>query len=120
MQATVAEPSAATLAEHLRDASRSYYGTAARAFLAPWLTTYPRNAPLYSHLSWHLALGHLEAGDAAAALRLFTEAFSPDVHSGPPRAKAAARRSPLKETTRPVDGTRKRPDLASGCKHGIL
>jgi len=42
---------------------------------------------LYSHLSWHLALGDLEAGDAAAALRLFREAFSPDVHSGPPRGK---------------------------------
>ncbi len=42
---------------------------------------------LYSHLSWHLALGDLEAGDAAAASRLFREAFSPDVHSGPPRAK---------------------------------
>src|SRR5438270_5456073 len=26
---------------------------------------------LYSHLSWHLALGHLETGDAAAALHLF-------------------------------------------------
>jgi hypothetical protein len=38
-------------------------------------------------LSWHLALGHLEAGDTAAALRLFREAFSPDVHSGPPRGK---------------------------------
>jgi tetratricopeptide (TPR) repeat protein len=61
--------------------------TAARAFLASWLTTYPRNGLLYSHLSWHLALGHLEDGDAAAALRLFKEAFSPDVHSGPPRAK---------------------------------
>jgi len=60
---------------------------AARAFLASWLTTYPRNGLLYSHLSWHLALGDLEAGDAAAALRLFREAFSPDVHSGPPRAK---------------------------------
>ena len=34
-----------------------------------------------------LALGHLEAGDAAAAFRLFREAFSPDVHSGPPRGK---------------------------------
>src|SRR5712671_2187578 len=54
---------------------------AARAFLASWLTTYPRNGLLYSHLSWHLALGDLEAGDAAAAFRLFTEAFSPDVHS---------------------------------------
>lgn len=61
---------------------------AARAFLASWLSTsYPTNGLLYSHLSWHLALGHLEAGDAAAAFRLFKEAFSPDVHSGPPRAK---------------------------------
>jgi tetratricopeptide (TPR) repeat protein len=57
------------------------------AFLASWLTTYPREGALYSHLSWHRALGHLEAGDAAAALRLFTEAFAPDVHSGPPRGK---------------------------------
>jgi tetratricopeptide (TPR) repeat protein len=60
---------------------------AARVFLASWLTTYPRNGLLYSHLSWHLALGDLEAGDAVAALRLFREAFSPDVHSGPPRGK---------------------------------
>jgi tetratricopeptide (TPR) repeat protein len=60
---------------------------AARAFLTSWLITYPRNGLLYSHLSWHLALGDLEVGDAAAALRLFREAFSPDVHSGPPRAK---------------------------------
>jgi hypothetical protein len=42
---------------------------------------------LYSHLSWHLALGHLEAGDAAAAYRLFREALAPDVHTGPPRGK---------------------------------
>ena len=60
---------------------------AARAFLASWLTIYPRDGALYSHLSWHLALGHLEAGDAAAALQLFREAFAPDVHSGPPRGK---------------------------------
>jgi tetratricopeptide (TPR) repeat protein len=60
---------------------------AARAFLATWLTTYPRNGLLYSHLSWHLALGDLEAGDAAAAFRLFRETFAPDVHSGPPRGK---------------------------------
>jgi Tfp pilus assembly protein PilF len=60
---------------------------AGRAFLTSWLTTYPREGALYSHLSWHLALGHLEAGDAAAAVRLFREAFAPDVHSGPPRGK---------------------------------
>jgi tetratricopeptide (TPR) repeat protein len=60
---------------------------AACAFLKSWLTTYPRSGLLYSHLTWHLALGHLEAGDDAAAYRLFREAFAPDVHSGPPRGK---------------------------------
>ncbi len=60
---------------------------AASAFLAAWLTGYPRDGALYSHLSWHLALAHLEAGDAASASRLFREAFAPEVHSGPPRGK---------------------------------
>jgi tetratricopeptide (TPR) repeat protein len=60
---------------------------AARAFLTSWLPTYPRDGLLYSHLNWHLALAQLEAGDAAAALRLFSEAFAPEVHSGPPRGK---------------------------------
>jgi Flp pilus assembly protein TadD len=60
---------------------------AARAFLASWLTTYPRNAPLYSHLNWHQALAELEAGDAPTASRLFREAFAPEVHTGPPRGK---------------------------------
>ncbi|HEU0216674.1 MAG TPA: hypothetical protein VFQ90_08435 [Stellaceae bacterium] len=56
-------------------------------FLASWLPTYPRGGALYSHLSWHLALGHLELGDVAAARQLFDNAFAPDVHSGPPRGK---------------------------------
>jgi Tfp pilus assembly protein PilF len=60
---------------------------AACAFLASWLMTYPREGALYSHLNWHLALAHLETGDASAALRLFREAFAPEVHSGPPRGK---------------------------------
>jgi Tfp pilus assembly protein PilF len=60
---------------------------AARAFLASWLTTYPRDGALYSHLTWHLALAHLEAGDAAAATRLYQEDFGPGVHTGPPRGK---------------------------------
>jgi Tfp pilus assembly protein PilF len=59
----------------------------ARKFLASWLPTYSRDGALYSHLSWHLALGHLEAGDFAAARQLFENAFAPDVHSGPPRGK---------------------------------
>lgn len=60
---------------------------AARDFLASWLIGYPRDGALFSHLSWHLALAHLEAGDAAAASRLFRDAFAPAVHSGPPRGK---------------------------------
>jgi Flp pilus assembly protein TadD len=60
---------------------------AACAFLASWLPTYPRNGLLYSHLNWHLALGRLEAGDAAGAIRLFRETFAPDVHSGPLHGK---------------------------------
>jgi tetratricopeptide (TPR) repeat protein len=60
---------------------------AARAFLASWLPGYSRGGALYSHLSWHLAIGHIEAGDTSAATRLFREAFAPDVHSGPPRGK---------------------------------
>ena len=60
---------------------------AARGFLRSWLTTYPREGSLYSHLNWHLAMAELEAGDTAAASRLFREAFAPDVHTGPPRGK---------------------------------
>jgi tetratricopeptide (TPR) repeat protein len=60
---------------------------AACAFLVSWLATYPRDGALYSHLSWHLALGHIETGDVATADRLFRETFAPDVHSGPPRGK---------------------------------
>jgi Flp pilus assembly protein TadD len=60
---------------------------AARAFLRGWLPIYPRNGALYSHLSWHLAIAEIEAGDAAAAALLFAEAFAPDVHSGPARGK---------------------------------
>src|ERR1700730_3264963 len=40
----------------------------------------------------HLALGHLEAGDAAAAYCFFKEGFAPDVHSGH-RARVAVRAS---------------------------
>ncbi len=61
--------------------------SAACHFLATFLAGYPREGALYSHLSWHRALGELQAGDAAAALRLFQDAFGPDAHSGPPRGK---------------------------------
>ena len=49
----------------------------ARAFLGSWLSTsYPRNGLLYSHLSWHLALAHLEVGDAARTTGNGTRDFS--------------------------------------------
>ena len=60
---------------------------AACARLASFLAVYPRAGALHSHLSWHQALAHLEAGDVAAATRLYTDAFGPDVHTGPPRGK---------------------------------
>ena len=60
---------------------------AGRKFLAAWLPSYPRDGTLYSHLSWHRALGELEAGDTATAFQLFREAFAPAVHSGPARGK---------------------------------
>ena len=60
---------------------------AASAFLARWLESYPRHAPLFSHLNWHLALAELEAGEVASAYYRFQRAFAPAVHSGPPRGK---------------------------------
>ncbi len=60
---------------------------AGRRFLAGWLPTYPRDGALYSHLSWHRAMGELEMGDTATARRLFEETFAPAVHSGPPRGQ---------------------------------
>ena len=60
---------------------------AARAFLSSWLATYPREAFFHGHLSWHLALGELEAGDGAAAARLYRDAIAPERHSGPPQQK---------------------------------
>jgi len=58
-----------------------------RKFLAGWLPAYPREGALYSHLSWHRAMGELEMGDVGTAYRLFEETFAPDVHSGPPRGQ---------------------------------
>ncbi len=93
---------------------------AARAFLASWLPSYPRKGALYSHLSWHLALGHLESGDAPAASRLFTDAFAPDVHSGPPRGKlndavAFLWRSELAGHPRDADAWRVMHDFADSA-----
>jgi tetratricopeptide (TPR) repeat protein len=59
----------------------------ARAFLSPWLATYPRNGFFYGHLSWHLSLCELQAGNWAEALRLYRDAIALDRHSGGPQQK---------------------------------
>jgi tetratricopeptide (TPR) repeat protein len=49
-------------------------------FLRSFLPTYPRDGGFYGHLTWHLALFELQAGDAAAAFRLYREAVAPEVN----------------------------------------
>ena len=57
---------------------------AARLYLKDWLPTYPREGQLHCHISWHLALCELEAGNAAEAFRICTDSISPDAVWGPP------------------------------------
>ncbi|MDB5374463.1 MAG: Tetratricopeptide repeat [Belnapia sp.] len=59
----------------------------ARAFLRGWLPGYPPAGSLHGHLAWHLALGEIEAGDAAAAWQVFLAACAPESHAGPARLK---------------------------------
>ena len=60
---------------------------AARAFLSSWLATYPRDGFFYGHLSWHLALCEIQAGNWAEAVRLYRDAIALDRHSGGPQQK---------------------------------
>ena len=60
---------------------------AAISFLRSWLKDYPRNAFFYGHLSWHLALAHLEQGDVEEGIRLYTGAFGADDYGGPALVK---------------------------------
>lgn len=54
----------------------------AAAFMKSWLSNYPREGGLRGHLHWHLALSHLQSGNTAEALDLFTEAFVPEQSQG--------------------------------------
>jgi hypothetical protein len=58
-----------------------------RDFLSSWLATYPREGAFHGHLSWHLALIELGAGNWAAAQRLYRDAIAPDRHPGGPQQK---------------------------------
>ncbi len=58
-----------------------------RDFLASWLRTYPSDGAFHGHLSWHLALFELAAGNWTAAQLLYRDAIALDRHSGGPQQK---------------------------------
>ncbi|MCE9639475.1 MAG: tetratricopeptide repeat protein, partial [Betaproteobacteria bacterium] len=58
-----------------------------RDFLSSWLASYPRDAAFHGHLSWHLALLELAAGNWTAAQALYRDAIAPDRHPGGPQQK---------------------------------
>jgi tetratricopeptide (TPR) repeat protein len=58
-----------------------------RSFLSSWLTTYPREGFFYGHLSWHLSLCELLAGNFAEASLLYRDAIALDRHSGGPQQR---------------------------------
>jgi tetratricopeptide (TPR) repeat protein len=57
----------------------------ARAWLSPWLESYPRDGFFHGHLSWHLSLFELQAGNWEAASLLYRDAIALDRHSGGPQ-----------------------------------
>ena len=59
----------------------------ARSFLSSWLATYPRDGFFHGHLSWHLSLCEIQAGNWGQALQLYHDAFALDRHSGGPQQK---------------------------------
>jgi tetratricopeptide (TPR) repeat protein len=59
----------------------------ARAFLSSWLATYPRDGFFYGHLSWHLSLCEIQAGNWEEALRTYRDAIALDRHRGGPQLK---------------------------------
>jgi len=58
-----------------------------RSYLAAWLAGYPRDGFFYGHLSWHLSLCEIQAGNWREAQRLYREAIALDRHSGGPQQK---------------------------------
>ncbi len=60
-----------------------------RTFLSSWLATYPREGFFYGHLSWHLSLFEIQAGNWTEAWRLYHDALALDRHSGGPQQKVS-------------------------------
>jgi tetratricopeptide (TPR) repeat protein len=59
----------------------------ARAFLSSWLASYPRDGFFHGHLSWHLSLCEIGAGNWEGALRLHRDSLTWDRHSGGPQQR---------------------------------
>ncbi|MGD9883286.1 MAG: tetratricopeptide repeat protein [Reyranella sp.] len=61
----------------------------ARAYLSSWLATYPREGFFHGHLTWHLTLCELQAGNWPEALRRYRDAIALDRHSGGPQQRVS-------------------------------
>jgi tetratricopeptide (TPR) repeat protein len=61
----------------------------ARAWLSSWLATYPRDGFFHGHLSWHLSLFEIQAGNWDEAVRLYRDAIVLDQHSGGPQQRVS-------------------------------
>lgn len=61
----------------------------ARTFLSSWLATYPKEGFFHGHLSWHLSLFEIQAGNWTEASRLYRDAIALDRHSGGPQQKVS-------------------------------
>src|SRR5216683_503874 len=59
----------------------------ARTFLSSWLASYPSDGFFHGHLSWHLSLCELQAGNWAEASLLYRDAIKLDRHSGGPQQR---------------------------------
>src|SRR5262249_10347437 len=53
-------------------------------FLEGWLPDFPRQAQIYSHLTWHLALFELACGHPERVLELYDQTLNPTVCPGAP------------------------------------
>ena len=54
------------------------------ALVDRWIPSYDRSGILHGHIRWHQALGALEHGDAARALKIYAEVLQPSVTRAPP------------------------------------
>jgi hypothetical protein len=57
---------------------------AADRLVDDWLPTYDRAGILHGHILWHQALGALEHGDAARALKIYDDVLQPSATQAPP------------------------------------